>query len=122
MLFTLVVAITTGLLGGIMYFFKKKKRLKRHCSFCSVNGSYIGIHNLEKVSDSQLEELLKLDKKIGVRVMSQNDKILQDIFKLGDGSKKKNFNYLAKQKLALERNKRRDENSKGLSKLNWINV
>ena len=77
------------------------------CSFCSVNGSFLGVHDFLKNRDSdtkQLKDILEnVDKKTGLRVMSQNDQILQDMFNLGDGSSKQSFNYLVKQKLARAR-------------------
>ena len=109
----LISAATVGILG-IVYFFTNLKRSKVDCSFCSISGSYIGVHSLVKVSDARLNELLKCDKKIESRIMNQNDRILRDIFNLDGGSNAK-FNYLAKQKLAKIENKGDSDNS-GLSK------
>ena len=109
----LVAAATAGILG-IVYLLKQLKETKANCTFCSFLGSYIGVHGLQKVSDVGLHELLKFDKKVGPRVMTQNDRILRDMFNL-DGGSNAGFNYLAKQKLHTIRNKG-DSDTTGLSK------
>ena len=100
-----IVATATVGIFSIVYFISKFRRSKKECSFCSIDGSHIGKHGLIKVSDTKLRELLNSDKKVAARIKSQNDRLLREHFNLGDGSNGKNFNYLAIQKLASDRNR-----------------
>ena len=107
--------------------------IKDNCDCCTNDYSNLGVIKFNKISDKDLKEILKEEsegkkQKVGNNLKSQNDRLLRQVFSLGEGFEKSNdrrftFNNLALDKLRKENDKSSDlgKNTYTISSFEWFN-
>ena len=95
--------------------------IKDDCDCCTNDYCDLGVSKLDKISDKCLIEILKEEsrgkkQKVGKNLKAQNDRILRQLFSLGEGLEKNKDGRLTFNNLSLDKLRKENDSTSDLGK------